>query len=78
MGIFYLFTAAPAPHHLHASQDDQKDRPCDADETCSQNADGSQEEIQADEDQKPRERFMVRALANHTLSRHFFFFHNKD
>ena len=58
MGIFYLLRTAVAPHHLRATKEDHEDRPCDADETCGQDADGSQEEIQSDEDQKPRERFM--------------------
>jgi hypothetical protein len=77
-GYFYLFAAAVATHHLHATKDDHQDRPRDADEACGQNADGSQEEVQADEDQKPRKRFVVRALTNQVLSRHFFFFHKKD
>ena len=77
-GIFILFRTAAAARHLHASQDDHEDRPCDADKFCSQNAEGSQEEIQADEDQKPRHRFVMRALTDHALSYHFFFFHTKD
>jgi len=78
MGSFYLLRTAPTPRHLDATKDDHKDWPCDTDETGSQNAEGSQEEIQADENQKPRERFMMRALADHALPHHFFFFHNED
>jgi len=74
-GLFLLFTAAAAADHLDASEDDQEDRPCDGDEVCCQNADCSQEKVQADEDEHDRQYFVMRAIACRALTDYFCFFH---
>jgi hypothetical protein len=53
--------------HLDAAEDDQEDRPCDAHEAHRQNADGSQKEIQTDQDKDDRQCFMMGALAHFAL-----------
>lgn len=74
-GYFYLLTAAIASNQFDDTADDQKDRPGDVHEAPGQDVHGSQEEIRADQDDEPRYHFVMRAIANHSFSMHFLFFH---
>jgi hypothetical protein len=68
-----LFPAAAAK--LRASGDDDEDRPSKHDKAPSQHPKRGKEEIQAEQDDKPRHHAMVRAIAGFSLGPHFMIVH---
>jgi hypothetical protein len=78
-GLFVLLVAATAVRKLDASGDDQEDWPRDVHEPNREDVHRAQKEIQSDEDDEPRHRLVMRALADLrrflSMFMHVFFCH---